>query len=179
MSDTVTETQTGSILAEDMQPGYRYWDVRPGSEDAFTVESVRVTTTSYTVFRDGREFHPEVVYVTYRDGKTRRFEKGETVAIMGPYRAEAQTTLQLTVRWVHKDEQVLEVTGTRHAYYLLRKLAARWGFHSASLDVSVPLMRNVIRLDQDDITGSDRLGKFRHLLDRDNLHYDLARKPLK
>lgn len=91
--------------------------------------------------------------------------------------------LDLAVRW-DRGWKVYTVTGTRHAYYLLRKLAVRQGFQGARLnDVIVRedgwVLDNVIHLDADDILGSDRHGKGRALLDRRNSHYDLARDALK
>jgi hypothetical protein len=89
------------------------------------------------------------------------------------------TMLDLAVRW-EQGWKTYEVTGTRHAYYLLRKLAQKDGFQGARLnDVLLDdegwQMDNVIALDLDDITGSDRFGKYRALLDRTNAHYDLER----
>lgn len=91
--------------------------------------------------------------------------------------------LDLVVRW-EKGWRTYTVTGTRHAYYLLRKLSQRWGFQGARLrDMTVDhngyLTYNVIALSVDDVTGSDRHGKYRALLDRNNAHYDLVRDALK
>jgi hypothetical protein len=83
-----TALRTGSINAEDMQVGYRYWEVRPGFESNWTIAKVEIHTTEYTVWRNGGEYTLELVTVTRRDGNVRIFEKGETVAIMGPFRAE-------------------------------------------------------------------------------------------
>lgn len=87
--------------------------------------------------------------------------------------------LDLAVRW-DRGWKLYHVTGTRHAYYLLRKLAGREGFQGARLND--PLLRsdgvivdNVIHLSVSDITGPDTAGKYRALLDRSNRHYDLAR----
>lgn len=87
--------------------------------------------------------------------------------------------LELAVSW-ERGWKVYTVSGTRHAYYLLRKLADRRGFQGARLnDVLVHRdgshSPNVIHLSVDDITGSDSAGKYRALLDRSNAHYDLAR----
>lgn len=87
--------------------------------------------------------------------------------------------LELAVSW-ERGWKVYTVSGTRHAYYLLRKLAGRNGFRGARLnDVLVNRdgshSPNVIHLSVDDITGSDSAGKYRALLDRSNAHYDLAR----
>jgi len=87
--------------------------------------------------------------------------------------------LDLAVQW-ERGWKVYEVTGTRHAYYLLRKLVEREGFQGARLnDVLLDdkgwQVDNVISLSVDDITGSDRFGKYRALLDRSNAHYDLER----
>lgn len=90
------------------------------------------------------------------------------------------THLDLAVNWEGKGWKSYEVTGTRHAFYLLRKLATRRGFRSALLndmvvDFNGYLRENVISLDADDITGSDRHGKGRALLNRTNSNYDLQR----
>lgn len=88
--------------------------------------------------------------------------------------------LDLAVRWNGRGWKLYEVTGTRHAYYLIRKLAQREGFEGARLND--PLVRsdgyvidNVIHLSTDDVLGSDSAGKYRALLDRNNSHYDLQR----
>jgi phosphoserine phosphatase len=91
--------------------------------------------------------------------------------------------LDLAVRWSGRGWKLYIVTGTRHAYYLLRKLAQREGFEAARLnDVIVRsdgyVLDNVIHLSVDDVTGSDSAGKYRALLDRNNAHYDLARDAL-
>ena len=88
--------------------------------------------------------------------------------------------LDLAVFWQGKGWQTLRVTGTRHAYFLLRKLAGRSGFRSARLlDLLVGtdgyVRDNVISFSRDEITGSDRHGKYAALLDRNNSHYDLER----
>lgn len=89
-------------------------------------------------------------------------------------------SLALAVFWQGKGWSTYTVTGTRHAYYLLRKLTRRNGFRSARLqdflvDGNGYAHDNVISLDADDITGSDRHGKYRALLDRNNSHFDLER----
>lgn len=94
-------------------------------------------------------------------------------------RSNRPESLELAVSW-DRGWKVYTVTGTRHAYYLLRKLADRRGFRGARLnDVLVNRdgshTANVIHLSVDDITGSDSAGKYRALLDRNNAHYDLAR----
>lgn len=88
--------------------------------------------------------------------------------------------LDLAVCFEGRGWQTFEVTGTRHAYYLLRKLARRSTFQSARLqDWMVGrngyAIENVITLGTDDVTGSDRHGKYRALLNRSNSHYDLER----
>lgn len=92
--------------------------------------------------------------------------------------------LDMAVYWEGKGWQLRQVTGTRHAYYLLRKLAGVKGFRAARLND--PLVRrdgwildNVLHFSLDDITGSDTAGKYRALLDRRNSHYDLQRDALK
>ena len=86
--------------------------------------------------------------------------------------------LELAVRW-DRGWKTYEVGGTRHTYYLLRKLAQYEGFQSARLNTPLErddrwMVPNIITLDTDDITGSDRHGKYRALLDRNNTHYDLT-----
>lgn len=85
--------------------------------------------------------------------------------------------LNLAVQW-DKGWKTYRVTGTRHAYYLLRKFAGRRGFKGARLEEILVgtngyATPNVIALTDDDITGSDRFGKYRSLLDKNNTHYDL------
>lgn len=91
--------------------------------------------------------------------------------------------LDLAVRWNGRGWKLYEVTGTRHAYYLIRKLAQRDGFEAARLnDLLIRsdgyVEDNVIHLSVDDVTGSDSAGKYRALLDRNNAHYDLQRDAL-
>jgi hypothetical protein len=77
-----------TLAAEDFQPGLRYWDVRPGFESDWTVTSVAILTTEAEVFRDGKWVLRTTVTVTRRDGNVRVFDKGEKVAIQGPWRTE-------------------------------------------------------------------------------------------
>jgi hypothetical protein len=80
------ETEITELAAEDFQPGYRYWAVRPGFESAWTISSVELKTAEYSVWRDGQEVTPELVVITRGDGDVRIFEKGEMVAVMGPWK---------------------------------------------------------------------------------------------
>lgn len=73
------------LAPEDFVPGFRYWDVRPGFEWAWTVAAVETYTADVEVYRGGAFVRPEMVRVTYRDGRTRTFTKGEPVAIQGPW----------------------------------------------------------------------------------------------
>jgi hypothetical protein len=87
---TATATQAGivettSINVEDMRPGFRYWAVRPGYENAWTIKSVEIRLAEYEVWRDGGMVTPTLVIVTRNDGDVREFELGEKIAIMGPY----------------------------------------------------------------------------------------------
>lgn len=87
--------------------------------------------------------------------------------------------LDLAVRW-DKGWKTYSVTGTRHAYYLLRKLARRDDFEHAMLNdfMVTPQgyrLDNIISLNINDITGRDQHGKYRALLNRNNSHYDLER----
>lgn len=90
--------------------------------------------------------------------------------------------LDVAVGWQTKDGlkwRTYVVTGTRHAYYLIRKLAGRTGFVQARLQdwlvgTDGYLRENVISIRRDDVTN-DRAGKFGALLDRNNSHYDLER----
>jgi hypothetical protein len=75
------------LAAEDFKPGYRYWAVRPGFEAAWTIASVELKTAEYSVWRDGREVTPELVVITRADGNVRTLEKGEMVAVMGPWKS--------------------------------------------------------------------------------------------
>ncbi|MGR3875762.1 hypothetical protein ACUXZZ_45335 (plasmid) [Streptomyces graminifolii] len=82
-------SNTTTLAAEDFQPGYRYWPVRPGHEQAWTVATVETYTTGTEVFRDGRWTALEMVRITYRDGRARDLERGEQVAIQGPWHTDA------------------------------------------------------------------------------------------
>ena len=93
------------------------------------------------------------------------------------YATEPLEFLELAVKW-ERGWKTYEVTGTRHAYYLLLKLADRDGFQGARLNTPVTTdagyrLDDVMSLSEDDILGSDRHGKFACLLDRNNTHYDL------
>lgn len=80
-------TEITYLAAEDFQDGYRYWAVNPGYEDAWTIASVEVRTAEYEVWRDGGWVRPETVTHIRRDGNVRDdLEKGEMVAIMGPWK---------------------------------------------------------------------------------------------
>lgn len=87
--------------------------------------------------------------------------------------------LDLAVEWEGKGWKTYTVTGTRHAYYFIRKLAGRQGFRQARLnDLLVDdgyARDNVLTITYADATGHDRFGTYRSLLDRNNAHYDLER----
>lgn len=121
----------------------------------------------------------------FEEGRALGMDHGEAhdyaVSSAGPARP---THLNLAVRWENAPAdrrwRTYEVTGTRHAYYLLRKLAQKDGFGCARLQdwlipQTGPWVENVMALYPDDILGSDRAGKYRALLDRNNSHYDLER----
>lgn len=78
--------QTTSINVEDMRPGYRYWEVRPGFEGAWTIKSVEIRLSENEVDRGHGWFTPTLVTVTRNDGDVRTFELGEKIAIMGPWK---------------------------------------------------------------------------------------------
>lgn len=91
--------------------------------------------------------------------------------------------LEVAVAWQLRGEDGLRwktyaVTGTRHAHFLIRKLAARNGFVSARLCdwLLTPegyRIENVLSFTETDVARmSDR---FRALLDRANTNYDLER----
>lgn len=80
------ETPITALAAEDFAPGYRYWSVRPGYESNWTVASVEIHTAEYEVDRGDGWFSPELVTITRRDGVVRILEKGEQVAIQGPWK---------------------------------------------------------------------------------------------
>jgi hypothetical protein len=81
---------TTTLAAEDFRPGYRYWPVRSGCEQAWTVASVETYTADCEVFRDGRWVAPQMVRITYRDGRIRDLERGEQVAVQGPWHTDAE-----------------------------------------------------------------------------------------
>jgi hypothetical protein len=142
----------------------------PESRDSFVSLLRRQVPLTPDYFRYETEFHPTQAEV---DEYNATFEVGYG------WKPEC---LDLAVRW-DKGWKAYEVTGTRHAYYLLRKLATRRGFQGARLqDFLVHdgyCTPNIISLSADDITGSDRFGKGRALLDRNNAHYDLQRDALR
>lgn len=76
------------LAAEDFLPGYRYWPVRPGFENAWTIGSVTVREAQYQVLREGRMVTPLLVTHIRRDGTTRTFEMGEQIAVYGPWKTE-------------------------------------------------------------------------------------------
>lgn len=79
---------TALLAAEDFQVGYRYWSVRPGYEDAWTIASVTERMADYQVWRGGESYTPHLVIHVRRDGTERTFEKGEMIAVQGPWKAE-------------------------------------------------------------------------------------------
>jgi len=83
------ETETTLLAAEDFRPGWRYWSVYPGAENAWTIASVRIFEAEYQVQRDGKIITPTLVEHIRRDGNTRILELGEQVAIQGPWKTEA------------------------------------------------------------------------------------------
>jgi len=87
-SRALANTQIRTLAAEEFKPGYRYWPVRPGFEDAWTIKSVEVRPAPYEVLRDGKMITPDIVVITRRDGNVRTLYKGEQVAIQGPWKTE-------------------------------------------------------------------------------------------
>jgi len=89
--------------------------------------------------------------------------------------AARPTCLELAVNW-ERGWKVYEVTGTRHAHFLLKKLAARDGFLGARLrdllyESDGTVTNNVLMFSSQDILyGSEKFGA---LLDRGNSNYDL------
>lgn len=80
--------KTKTLAAEKFLPGYRYWPVKPGFEDAWTISQVSISQAEYSVERDGQTVTPLLVTHVRRDGTTRTFEYGEQVAIKGPWKTE-------------------------------------------------------------------------------------------
>lgn len=80
--------QTSLLAAEDFRPGWRYWSVYPGYEDAWTIASVRIFESPNSVRPDGERYTTLVEHIR-RDGDTRVFELGEKIAIQGPWKTEA------------------------------------------------------------------------------------------
>lgn len=87
-------------------------------------------------------------------------------------------TLPLTVNFT-TGRRNYQVTGTRHAGNLLRKLADNRNFIEAVLTETLSneygSVDNPIRFNRDDIKGADRFGKFQNLFNRSNSNYDLSR----
>jgi hypothetical protein len=88
-------------------------------------------------------------------------------------------TLTMAVQWA-RGWKTYQVTGTRHAYYLLRKLAGYEGFRQARLNSPVVgrdgyVHDNVLTIWADDVDRNDRAGIYSSLMDRSNSHYDLTK----
>lgn len=81
-------TETRLLAAEDFQVGYRYWPVRPGYEAAWTIMSVTVHEAPYQVQRNGEFVTPMLVTHVRGDGTNRTVEKGEKIAIQGPWKTQ-------------------------------------------------------------------------------------------
>lgn len=77
-----------TIAAEDFRPGYRYWPVREGYENNWTIVSVTLAESTGHVYRDGEWVIPVIVTHTRRDGTTQQMYLGEQVAIQGPWKIE-------------------------------------------------------------------------------------------
>lgn len=91
LAKALAEQEAGemkTLAAEDFQVGYRYWPVRPGFEDAWTIAEVTRHEAEYQVMQDGEFVTPMLVTHVRRDGTTRTFEVGEKVAIKGPWKTE-------------------------------------------------------------------------------------------
>jgi hypothetical protein len=81
-------TKMRPLAVEDFQVGYRYWPVRPGYEAAWTIKSVTMQPAPYQVRRDGEFVTPILVTHVRGDGTERTFEKGEKIAIQGPWKTQ-------------------------------------------------------------------------------------------
>lgn len=140
----------------------------PEARSAFTAHLRRTVPVDPKHFRFNTEFQPtaeecDAYNATFRLGADWKPDH-----------------LEVAVRW-NQGWKTYRVTGTRHAYYFIRKLAGREGFQAARVqdwlvDPQGYVKANVISLSLSDITGRDVHGKYRALLDRNNCHYDLARK---
>jgi hypothetical protein len=87
-ANTPETTEMRTLAAEDFQVGYRYWPVRPGYEAAWTIKSVTVHPAPYQVQREGKFVTPMLVTHVRGDGTERSFEKGEKIAIQGPWKTQ-------------------------------------------------------------------------------------------
>lgn len=91
-----------------------------------------------------------------------------------------RTEMIVAVRWAGtRPPKTYKVTGTRHAYYLIRKLAVDERFRGAIVHDWLTTqdgkrIPNEIQLFEQDVY-EDAYGKFRSLLNRNNTNYDLSR----
>lgn len=69
--------------------------------------------------------------------------------------------------------QNFPVNGTKHAYYLLRKIYSngRNGLYTRAVLSFSDTPENRIRYSYEDVCGSDRMGKYNMLMDRNNKHF--------
>jgi hypothetical protein len=88
LSSAPQTTEIRTLAVEDFQVGYRYWPVRPGYEAAWTIKSVTMQPAPYQVRRDGEFVTPTLVTHVRGDGTERTFEKGEKIAIQGPWKTQ-------------------------------------------------------------------------------------------
>jgi hypothetical protein len=141
-----------------------YYAPEPKSSTVTDLRRSVPITPAY--FRYGNDFTPTQEQLT---------EYNETFYVGPDYKPDH---LDLAVQWKN-GWKTYRVTGTRHAAAMLRKFAGYNGFQGARLNAPLHredgyLIQNVIRFDRDDITGSDRFGKYRGLTDRNNAQYDLS-----
>lgn len=74
---------SASIAIEDMQVGHRYLNtVDPAFEGGWTVTAVELHVSTYVqVHRGGAWIYPEIVTVTYGNGRVITHERGTDIAI--------------------------------------------------------------------------------------------------
>ena len=89
-------------------------------------------------------------------------------------RPDRPKSLPLAVHFDGRGWKTYNVTGTRHAYYTLRKIARSESFTGARLQEPMGEGKfNVLALTPQDILTNS--AKYACLLDRSNTHYDLER----
>lgn len=150
-----------------------------------TTPSDLVNRHSRKSFRTGTRY--DFIRIQWGDGAvTVRVNLHNTTTVLHEWtsevpvsRPERPESLPLAVYFEGRGWKTFDVTGTRHAYYLIRKLAADPKFGQARLKEPLHdtdgtfVIDNVLVFTGQDVSGLS--AKYTGLLDRSNTHYDLKR----